>query len=129
MAYLMTGSRGVAEELTHDTFAAMAPRLAEINAPYAYARQAVINRARSWHRRRTVESRHRPRGVDVVVDEPDEMWDQLQMLDGRYRAAIVLRYYEGLPDEEIAALLDCAQPTVRTWVRRGLDELRRGLGR
>ncbi|MGZ4740484.1 MAG: sigma factor-like helix-turn-helix DNA-binding protein [Ilumatobacteraceae bacterium] len=42
----------------------------------------------------------------------------------RQRSAIVLRYLCDLPEEEIAANLNCRPSTVRSLVRRGLAELR-----
>ena len=38
---------------------------------------------------------------------------------------LVLRYYEGLPDQEIALVLGIAQATVRSSAARGLAALRR----
>jgi DNA-directed RNA polymerase specialized sigma24 family protein len=40
------------------------------------------------------------------------------------RAAVVLRYYEELPDRDIATLLGCRESTVRSLVARGLSTLR-----
>jgi len=39
----------------------------------------------------------------------------------------VLRYYEDLPDDEIAAVLGCAPGTVRSNAARGLATLRNNL--
>jgi DNA-directed RNA polymerase specialized sigma24 family protein len=40
---------------------------------------------------------------------------------------LVLRYYEGLSDEEIAAVLGCSAGTVRGYASRALGVLRREL--
>jgi RNA polymerase sigma factor (sigma-70 family) len=53
------------------------------------------------------------------------MWDQLTRLPPRQRAAVVLRYYEDLPDTEIAEILGCAVGTVRSQISRALESLRR----
>jgi DNA-directed RNA polymerase specialized sigma24 family protein len=45
-------------------------------------------------------------------------------LPRRQRAAVVLRFYEGLPDAEIAAVLGCGASTVRSHISRGLAALR-----
>jgi DNA-directed RNA polymerase specialized sigma24 family protein len=37
---------------------------------------------------------------------------------------LVLRYYEGLPDSEIASVLGCAPGTVRGYASRALAALR-----
>jgi RNA polymerase sigma factor (sigma-70 family) len=45
-------------------------------------------------------------------------------LSERQRAVLVLRYYEGLADREIAALLGCREASVRSLARRGLAAMR-----
>ena len=45
LAYLLTGRRDVAEELTQDAFIAAAARWDSIERPSAYLRAAVVNRA------------------------------------------------------------------------------------
>jgi RNA polymerase sigma-70 factor (ECF subfamily) len=44
-----------------------------------------------------------------------------------YRRAVTLRYLEGLTFPEIAMRMNALERTVRTWVGRGLDRLRRRL--
>ena len=48
----------------------------------------------------------------------------LGTLPRRQRAVLVLRFYEGRSDEEIAAILGCAPGTVRSHVSRALAGLR-----
>lgn len=52
----------------------------------------------------------------------------LHALDEPYRAALRLRYLQQLDFSEIAQRLNAKQRTVRTWVGRGLQRLRRRLG-
>ena len=52
----------------------------------------------------------------------------LAALPTHFRAAVSLRYREGLTPKEIAALLGIPEPTVRTHLRRGLRVLRETLG-
>jgi RNA polymerase sigma factor (sigma-70 family) len=59
----------------------------------------------------------------------DEMWDALATLNDRQRAAIVLRFYEDLPDAAIAEVLGCRVATVRTAIHRGLKSLRKVIDR
>jgi RNA polymerase sigma-70 factor (ECF subfamily) len=51
----------------------------------------------------------------------------LQGLAPEHRRAIELAYFEGLSQTEIAARLGRPLGTVKTWIRRGLLELRRTL--
>jgi RNA polymerase sigma factor (sigma-70 family) len=48
----------------------------------------------------------------------------LRRLPDRQRQALVLRFYEDLPDAEIARLLGCRPATVRSLVHRGLAAVR-----
>jgi RNA polymerase sigma factor (sigma-70 family) len=48
----------------------------------------------------------------------------LDRLPRRQRAAVVLRYYLGLSDAEVAAELGCRQSTVRSQISRALATLR-----
>lgn len=50
--------------------------------------------------------------------------DAVCALRDPYRSAILLRYYESLPPREIAKRLDAPVETVRTWLRRALEQLR-----
>ncbi|MEZ6024544.1 MAG: sigma-70 family RNA polymerase sigma factor [Planctomycetota bacterium] len=63
--------------------------------------------------------------ADVVsVAERTRVLQHLALLDERYRRAIELRYFEDLPPREVAARLDLPVETVRTHVRRGIEQLR-----
>jgi RNA polymerase sigma-70 factor, ECF subfamily len=56
------------------------------------------------------------------------MWDALGRLPVAHRTALVLRYYEGLNEAEMAAVLGCRKGTVKSRLHRALhalgDELR-----
>ena len=54
----------------------------------------------------------------------ERLWRALAALPARQRAVLVLRYYEGLTDAEIADVLDCAPGTVRSSASRALRTLR-----
>ena len=56
--------------------------------------------------------------------ERDAMIRRLAGLPRKQRAAVVLRYYAGLSDREIAAQLGCREPTVRSQIHRALQVLR-----
>jgi RNA polymerase sigma factor (sigma-70 family) len=57
------------------------------------------------------------------------LFDALARLPYRQRAALVLQYYEGLQQGEIADLLGCREGTVASLVHRGLEQLRRVIER
>jgi RNA polymerase sigma-70 factor (sigma-E family) len=125
LAHLLVGSNARAEELVQDAFVRVYARWDGIEHPKAYLRQAVVNACRSHRRRHLRESNWRPEHVPAgVADEVNDLRDLLAKLSGRQRAAIVLRYYEDLPEAEIAALLGCRPGTVKSLLARGLAQLR-----
>ena len=131
LAHLITASNAVAPDLVQDAFLKVGPKLGHVDHPAAYLRTAVVNECRSWIRRQALERRHQ-----VAEDPPaslppdiDEMWTALSQVSDRQRAALVLRFYEDLSLEEIAATLDCPLGTAKSLVHRGLASLKEVLGR
>ena len=59
----------------------------------------------------------------------DELWTALNRLPYRQRAAIVLRFYEDLTEQQTARALGCAVGTVKSSVSRGLRQMREELDR
>lgn len=131
LATLLVGSSEQAEEVVQDAFETVDQRWSQIEQPGAYLRQVVVNGCRGVLRRRDIERRHQQL---AIVDELEhlpthliELHDALAKLSERQRTVIVLRYFVDLPDEEIAEILDCRPPTVRSLARRGLRLLRKEL--
>ena len=128
LGYLLTLSEEVARDLVHDVFVRVYGRFDRLDDPLPYVRRSVVNASRSWHRRRQLErsrtsAAHREQHVDATLDA-DELFDVLARLPARQRAAIVLRFYEQMRDDEIAALLRCRPGTVASLVHRGCARLR-----
>ncbi len=97
--------------------------------PKAYLRTSVVNACKSAHRRQARERARTLRAVEPVELGADELFDALGQLAYRQRAALVLRFYEGVPDAEIARVLGCRVGTVASLVHRGLAELRKVIER
>jgi len=129
IAYLITGNPHVAEELVHDAFVATLRSWNQVRAPKPYVRAAVVNASRSWLRRRKLERAHVHDRPEPSMASPDELADVLGRLNPRQRTAVVLRYYEGLPDAEIAEVLGSRVATVRTLIHRALGALRKEIYR
>jgi RNA polymerase sigma-70 factor (sigma-E family) len=125
VAYLMTGQAAVAEELVHDAFVRLHQRWDGVDVPAAYLRTTLVHLCLAWRDRAAMGRAREPRsGGWVEQPEIDETWEQLATLPRDQRVALVLRYYEDLPDHEIAAVMGCPQATVRTRIHRALAKLR-----
>ena len=124
VAFVLTGSKSAAEDVVHDVFCRVGPRLGQIDNPPAYLRVSVVNQCRSLHRRLGRTPALAPAEAAALDPGLVEMRDALQALSPRRRGAVVLRYLCDLSDEEIAATLDCKPATVRTLLHRGLADLR-----
>jgi RNA polymerase sigma-70 factor (sigma-E family) len=137
LAYLLTGDRGLAEDLVQDAFVRVLGRFRDVRSREAfwwYLRRTIVNLANSTFRRRRVERawlrRQRPEaaappGPDVA--ERERVRAALMTLGPKPRAAIVLRYFEDLSEAETAELLGIPVGTVKSTVSRGLDRLREEL--
>jgi RNA polymerase sigma-70 factor (sigma-E family) len=132
LAVMLTGSTPDAEDLLQATFARAqrhSRRIVAMAAPAAYLRTIMVNEHVSERRRRRL--RTVPLEHDVPMTPPSEVeydvWGWLATLSRQQRAALVLRFYEDLPDAEIAAVLGCSAATVRSHVSRGLASLRAAL--
>jgi RNA polymerase sigma-70 factor (sigma-E family) len=134
-ALMLTGELARAEDLVQSVFATAYPRwsrIAAMAAPEAYLRTVLVHEHLKWWRRRS--NREVPATMtgdvagrdDLAADHADRdaAWRLLGRLPRRQRAVLALRYYEDLPDDDIAAILGCTASTVRSQAARGLATLR-----
>ncbi|WP_427885681.1 SigE family RNA polymerase sigma factor [Kribbella sp. GL6] len=138
-AYLVTRDHSRAEEAVQDALIAAYSRWSRIcraQDPEAYVRRSIVNadisRWRRFFRRETPTSDTGPAGAAPdpadAQAEQDAVWALCATLPAKQRAAVVLRYYEDLPDAEIALILDCSPATVRSQIHRALASLRTAIG-
>ena len=136
LGYLLTGDWAEAEDLAQEamvrTYRAWS-RITERDRPGAYARSVLVNRRRSLLRRSAVAAKHAEmlRAPEYRPDLSAEgmvLWEAIRALPQRQRAAIVLRFYEDMPEAEVAAALDMPVGTVKSLVHRGVGRLREKLG-
>ena len=130
-ALLLSGEREQARDIVQDVLTRALlrwDRIDRADEPYAYVRRMVTNEYLSWRRRRrlvTVPLEHSPEPVAAGPDEHgEELWALLTDLPRQQRAVLVLRYYEGLGDQEIGDVLGCRSSTVRAYASRALATLR-----
>jgi len=140
-----------AEELLQEAFVSIWHHAASYDAsrsqPFTWLNTIVRNRCLDWLRRRELQT------VQLTTDEnegssselraddptPEEMLlkgadahavrECVDELDAGPRQAIALAFYQGMSHAELAAHLRQPLGTVKSWVRRGLEKLRRCLDR
>lgn len=135
LGLMLSGSVHTAEDLVQTVLARAHrkwERIGEVERPEAYLRTMVVNEFLGW--RRLLKNREVPLAepIEQPADEDigarqaqrDAAWRLLSKLPRKQRAVLVLRYYEDLPDSEIAELLGVAPATVRSNAARALATLR-----
>lgn len=133
---LCHGQRAAAEDAVAETFIKVFHVWTDTDIEhfFAYARQTLIRHTIGQARRRQVAdaylARHGVVGVDGASPVEDRVtasratFAALASLPSRQRTAVVLRYYEDLPYQQIADLMGVTTGTVKAQVSVGLHRLR-----
>jgi RNA polymerase sigma-70 factor (sigma-E family) len=141
LAALLVDDRASAEDVVQDAFVALHKRQGSLRDPDAalgYLRASVVNLSRSVLRKRQVARRH----LKVAEPEATASADQVVLLRDEHRAALaavralprhqrevlILRYWSGLSEQEIAQTLGIAPGSVKSAASRGLATLQQVLG-
>jgi RNA polymerase sigma factor (sigma-70 family) len=137
-AFRQTGDAHLAEEITQAVFIILARKAASLGRNtilpawlYRTTRFSSAN-ALKIQRRRLAREQEAYMQSTVQTEEAEAAWQQLApLLDDamadlgeRDRAAVVLRYFENRPWQEVAALLQVTEDAAQKRVTRALEKLR-----
>jgi RNA polymerase sigma-70 factor (sigma-E family) len=133
LACVLTGGRDAGEDLLQSALAKAAAQWGRIHgAPEGYVRRIMYREQISWWRRRARRSEiamaevpERPARDEVAgVEVRLALRDALLALPPGKRVMLVLRYYEDLPEAQVADILGCSVGTVRSQTHKAIAQLR-----
>jgi len=131
----------VADDLVQDTYAAaLAAERLSLSHPRAWLAGIARNLARLHFRREGRRRSHEQRLLPAhAAVDPAETASRIEVeqrllgavadLSEPYRSALYARYFDGLTAAAIGRNFGVPASTVRTWVQRGIEHLRRRLDR
>jgi RNA polymerase sigma-70 factor (sigma-E family) len=136
LATLLVDDQASAEDVVQDAFLGLyrnRDRVRDRDAAVGYLRTAVVNRARSALRQRGTARRflrttteERAEDVDagvLLADEQHAVLQAVRELPPRQQEILVLRYWSGLSEAEIAQTLGISRGAVKSQASRGIDKL------
>lgn len=141
LALLLVDDAPSAEDVVQEAFAGLHRRwgsLRDEQAAVGYLHQAVVNRSRSVLRRRRTARAHTPphdaparsaESLALLTVEHQAVVTAMRDLPPRQREVLVLRYYSGMSESQIAAVIGVSAGTVKSSASRGLANLRAVLDR
>lgn len=132
LALLMTGDAEGSSDLAQEALLKAYRAWGRIrdDDPGPYVRKILVNLVRNQYRRRALERRRPQEPVAAQASHDDrverslEVAQALNVLSPIRRAAVLLRYFEDMPEAEIARTLDRPLNTVKSDLRRSLEKLR-----
>jgi RNA polymerase sigma-70 factor (sigma-E family) len=139
LAVLLVDDPSTAEDVVQEAFTGLHRHWAGLRdeaAAVAYLRTAVVNGSRSvLRRRRTARDYVPPHQVNarsaeslaMLSAEHQAVVDALGMLPPRQREVLVLRYYGGMSEAEIAEATGISRGTVKSTASRALDAVQRAM--
>jgi RNA polymerase sigma-70 factor (sigma-E family) len=142
LAFLLTRDAALAEDITQEAFIRVTGRfhhLRSMGAFDAYLRTTVVNLCMSHHRKvrtaRAYVEREAARtggreasAAPVDIETRDEVRAALATLPERQRAAVVLRFYGDLSEQQVAEAMGCSVTAARSLVFRAMETLRQSIG-
>ena len=105
-------------------------RVGSMDRPDLYLRRAVVNGCSSRLRRLVVETRARTSEISEIGGELDRieanllLRDAIDSLPKRQRLCVLLRYFEDLPEVEMAEILGVSAGTIKSQLAKARAHLR-----
>jgi RNA polymerase sigma-70 factor, ECF subfamily len=130
----LEGDRAAAEDAAQEVFVRLASRLWQFRGEAkltTWLHRVTVNICRDELRRRKRSEKQLPHPEPPPADAfiaRRELHEAIESLPESLRAPILLRYFQDLSYEEIAARLGCPSGTVATRLHRGLKLLAKYLG-
>ena len=146
VALRVVGNRGWAEDVLQEAYLNIwriaGDYRASLSPPMAWMGVVVRSRALDFLRRRASQRADQGQELDDFVNETvagdsldpmdttqasEQAWalhECLRQLEARQREVVSLAYLRDLSHSELAQQLKLPLGTVKTWIRRGLDQLR-----
>jgi RNA polymerase sigma-70 factor (sigma-E family) len=137
LAVLLVDDHAGAEDIVQEAFAGLHRNWSTLRdeaAALAYLRTSVLNGSRSVLRRRRTARDYVPphptnarsaESLAMLSAEHQAVVDALGTLPPRQREVLVLRYYGGMSEAEIAELTGISRGAVKSTASRGLDAVSR----
>ncbi|WP_373289981.1 RNA polymerase sigma factor [Longimycelium tulufanense] len=137
LAILLVDDAATAEDVVQEAFTGLYrhwSRLRDSAAAVGYLRTAVVNGSRSVLRRRKTAREYTPphattarsaESLAMLTAEHQAVVTALSQLPPRQREVLVLRYYGGLTEAEIASATGISRGTVKSTASRALDSLQK----
>jgi RNA polymerase sigma factor (sigma-70 family) len=128
LAFVLTHDDLCCDDIAQDAFVSLGPRFDDLVNPSAYLRVTIVNACRR-HRRREARRHDSYRqlagaAISGLSVSTRDLLELVERLPERQRAVLVLRYFEGLTEDEIARTLSCRPGTVKSLAARALQRLR-----
>jgi RNA polymerase sigma-70 factor (sigma-E family) len=132
LAIMLTGDPEKAADLSQEALIKVYTKWHRIRneSPGPYARTILVNLCRSAYRRKMLEIRKAPAHSGYIPDQSTHVDDALRVatalsaLSPIRRAVVLLRFYEDMPEQQIASVLDRPINTIKSDLRRALETLR-----
>lgn len=126
MAQLLCGDRDDASARADSAFIKSIASFRDLRNPLTFEtslRRSIIRECRPSLTTRIRSLSNGDRGSSEEDGSGDQLSTRFNTLSHRKKAALVLRYFERLSDDQVADVLSCSTGTARTLVNRALTDL------